>query len=303
MPAAVAGILRQAAGDDLIDIAGDRFEEIYARLHAMAVTPPATEDKIFAVVSIRNGGIELLPHWLEHYTRLGVDEILLGVFDDLAAESVAQIERYAAEWKFRRFSQHWSGTSELEHYVQRQTGCRLAGARPGTWILHTDLDELHEYPAPLRQIAAAAAEKKIKAVHGQLVDRVAADGSLPAVRPRPSLWEQFPVSCNVTEGLADGVRQKVMLARYSVVVRSGHHEAFMEPVAPPPLGRPEEYRVAHFKWHGDLLSRLRWGVQQQIASQTWKTHAHRLLAWIDAHGGRIDLADPALQAVNTAKTL
>jgi hypothetical protein len=301
MPQAVAEIIRQAAGADLIEVAGEA-EEIHARLCARAVVPPATQDKIFAVLSIRNGGAALLPHWLDHYTRLGVDEILLGVFDDLAGEAALEIEKCAARWKFRRFAQRWTSASESQQYSQRQAGCRLAGARPGTWILHADLDELHEYPAPLRAVTAAAAEKGTSVVSGHFVDRVAADGSLPQVRAEPSLWEQFPISCNLTEAVLKGGTQKVMLSRYRVQVSVGHHEAIREPALPPPIGTAEEYRVAHFKWHGDLPARLRWGLSQQNVGMRWKREAERFLAWIDAHNGRIDLADPALKATQTASS-
>jgi tetratricopeptide (TPR) repeat protein len=291
MPQAVAGAVRQAAGEDLIEITGESAEEIHARLTARAITPPDTEDKFFAVVSIRNGGLELLPHWLEYYTNLGVDEILLGIFDDLAGDAAAELEKCAGRWKFRRFVQHWKAATESETYCQRQTGCRLAGARPGTWILHTDLDELQQYPSPLKEIAASAAQMNTRAVFGRLVDRVAADGSLPPIRPHPSLWEQFPVECNMTGGILKSVPQKVMLARYSVLVKTGHHEAPLEPANPAIIGK-----VAHFKWHSGLLERMHWGLQQASASAEWKGDARRFLGWLDQHGGRINLADPALEA-------
>jgi hypothetical protein len=301
MPPEIAELVRRAAGNDLIEISGDDAQAIHARLCAGAMAPPDTEDKIFAIVSIRNGGLELLPHWLEHYTRLGVDEILLGVFDDIAGEAAAEIDRCAARWTFRRFTQHWTSASEIEQYSQREAACRRAGARPQTWILHTDLDELHEYPAPIHDITAAAAEKGISALHGHFVDRVAADGSLPAVRPHPSLWEQFPVCCNLTAGLLRGGTQKVMLSRFRVHISTGHHIATHQPVLPPPIGTAGDYQVAHFKWHGDVPARMRWSLAQPNTSPTWKREAKRFLAWLDAHNGRIDLSDPALQARNSAE--
>jgi tetratricopeptide (TPR) repeat protein len=291
MPQAVADTVRRLAGEDLIEITGDSADDIFAKLSARAVTPPDTEDKFFAVVSIRNGGLELLPHWLEHYTNLGVDQILLGVFDDLAGDSEAELEKCAARWKFRRFVQRWKAATESETYCQRQTGCRLAGARPGTWILHTDLDELQQYPAKLTEIAAAASQLKIRAIFGRFYDRIAADGSLPPILPQPSLWKQFPVECNMTDGILKSAPQKVMMARFSVLVKTGHHEAPLERTYPTPIGR-----VAHFKWHSGLLERMRWGLKQDNASPEWKGDARRFLGWLEKHGGRVNLGDPALGA-------
>jgi tetratricopeptide (TPR) repeat protein len=289
MPQAVADAVRRAAGEDLIEITGSSAEEIGAKLAARAVAPPDTDDKFFAVVSIRNGGMELLPHWLEHYTNLGADELLLGIFDDLTGDSMAEIDKCAQRWKFRRFVQHWGGATESETYCQRQSGCRRAGARPGTWILHTDLDEFQQYLQPIKEVAADAAKKNIKAVVGRFVDRVAADGSLPAIQPHPSLFEQFPVECNMTESILKGSPLKVMMARFSVIVNSGHHDAPQERANAAPVGK-----VAHFKWHGGLLERMRWGLRQENASMEWKGDTRRFLAWLDQHGGRINLSDPEL---------
>jgi tetratricopeptide (TPR) repeat protein len=297
MPPALADAVRRAAGEDLIEVSGQNAEQIGAELAKRAVAPPGTDGKVFAIVSIRNGGVELLPHWLEHYSKLGVDEMLLGFFDDLAGESLAEIDRCAQRWNFKRFPQRWTAASEAEQYAQRQSGCRSHGARPGTWIMHTDLDELHEYPAPLRQILDAAVAAKTEIIGGQMVDRVTADGSLPRVRPTPSLWEQFPVSCRLTAGILKGGTSKVMLGRYHVPVRQGHHVAFGHQPGPPPVGEAKDYRVAHFKWHGDVVSRMRWGLAQPQPPGLWKAEAQRFLSWLDRNGEKINLNDPAL-AVN-----
>jgi tetratricopeptide (TPR) repeat protein len=295
MPEAFAQAFRHAAGEDLVEISGDSAEAIHAQLAARAVAPPVTDGKIFAVVSIRNGGLELLPHWLEHYTRLGVDQILVGVFDDVSGPSAEEMERCAGKWKFHRFAQHWGVVSEAEHYSQRQTGCRQAGALPGTWIMHTDLDELHEYPAPIHQIIAAAREKQINAIYGRLVDRVAADGSMPPVQAEPPLWQQFPVECDLTRRITKGMTRKVMMARFSVLVNAGHHDALNEPPGAVPIGTEQDYRVAHFKWHGDVINRMRWGLQRPNAHPCWKRETRGLLAWLDSRGGRIDLSEPGLR--------
>jgi hypothetical protein len=296
MPETLANALRHAAGSDLIEVSGATAEEIHARLSSRAIAPPDSENKVFAIVAIRNGGLELLPHWLDHYTRLGVDEILLGMFDDLTDVSLAEIDLLARNYRFRRFAQQWNNASETEQYAQRQSACRRSGAKPGTWIMHTDLDEFHEYPAPLREITASAAGENIDAVFGHLVDRVARDGSLPPVLPTPPLSEQFPIECDLTPHILNGVTRKVMLARFRVRVNVGHHGTPDKPVPAPPLGTAQDYRVAHHKWHGDVVERLRWGLEQKTASARWRGEARRFLAWLDRHGGRLDLSDPGLRA-------
>jgi hypothetical protein len=222
--------------------------------------------------------------------------LLIGVFDVLTPDSVQLIDRCSSHWKFRRFDQTWSGGLENVHYGQRETACRRAGTRPNTWILHTDLDELLEFPAPVRQITQAAAEKNITAIHGHFVDRVAADGSLPPIQPHPSLWEQFPVACKLSGNILKGVTKKVMLSRYSVHVSSGHHDAIGLPVLPPPIGTPQSYRVAHFKWRNGILSQLQRVLEEDSWSAAQKCEVRRFFAWLNEHDGKIDLSNPMIEA-------
>jgi hypothetical protein len=295
LPESFAQIVRRIAGEDLIEVSGETHAEIFAKLSNHAIPPPPTANKIFAIVSIRNGGVELLPHWLDHYSQLGCDELLIGVFSDVNPSVRAELDRCARHWSFRTFPQTWHGAVESEQYGQRRTACRKAGALPDTWIIHTDLDEFHEYPAPLRQIADAAAEKNIRVITGNLIDRVAEDGAFPPILPEPKLKEQFPIECKLTERISGGQIDKVMMARFSVPVTVGHHLPFIERAAPP-RGNPVDYRVAHFKWHSETLSRLKWAMQRPNAHAVWKAESQLLLQWLDKNGGRINLDDPALEA-------
>jgi tetratricopeptide (TPR) repeat protein len=264
---------------------------------------PDTANQVFAICSLRDGS-ELLPHWLEHYSNLGADQLLVGVFDDVISPKARdELARCAKRWKFTCFQQTWNNVPEALHEQQRRTGCRLAGAVPETWIMHTDLDEFHQFPAPLGEIVAAAEAQQIDAVIGWFLDRVARDGSLPIVRSSPTLWEQFPIGCRLTARVMRTVTQKIMLARFGVPVRYGHHH----PVAHAnlglvPLGRADQYVVHHFKWRGDSLVRIQWSLSQPNIQPKWKKEATRFLTWLKANGGRINLEDPSLQAIDLGKT-
>jgi hypothetical protein len=262
------------------------------------MSPPDTDGKVFAVCSIRNGGTDLLPHWLDHYSKLGVDRILVGIFDDVSPQARDQISEYAEKWEFTCFDQKWGSTQELAHEGQRQSACRAVGALPGTWIIHSDLDEFHEFPAPLSEIVAAARACDVNAISGHLLDRVTADGSLAPIRPTPSLWEQFPVSCRLTERVVRGWTQKLMMAEFSVPSAAGHHVGSNVRAACVPIGRKDQYKVHHFKWHAELPVRLAWGISQPNANVMWRLESARFLNWLKANGGRINLSDPALTLEN-----
>ena len=147
--------MRELAGGDLVEIESDDVDEIVSRLAGMRVAPPQTADQFWAIVSLRNGGLELLPHWLEHYQSLGCQRLLIGLFNDLQPATLEEIEACRQRWKFETFSQRWEGEGDEFQYAQRRTACRRAGAAPATWILNTDLDELHQFPASLAEIGRA----------------------------------------------------------------------------------------------------------------------------------------------------
>jgi Flp pilus assembly protein TadD len=282
--------IRQIAGDDLIEIAAESADDFLRKIASHAVPPPDTSGQVFAVCSIRNGSIELLPHWLEHHTRLGVDRILLGLFDDISPQIRGEIDICAARWPVTYFSQSWKGTSENAQEEQRRSACRQAGARPDTWTLHADLDEFLEFPAPLAEIIAAADAQRLNAVSGWLLDRVAADGSFPPIRPAPpSLFEQFPISRRLTSRILLSGSRKIMLAHYAIPVIAGHHFSARATQGKVPIGKPEQYLVHHFKWHAGLLSRLQWSLSQPNTNPSWRIETERFLKWLDANGGRIPL--------------
>lgn len=294
MPPEIAQGIRDAAGADLLEINVTETADAVRQIEARAKRLPQTAGKIFAVCSIRNGGIELLPHWLEHYSKLGADRLLVGIFDDVPQASRAEIEQYAQKWRFVSFKQTWNTHHELVHEEQRRSACRALGALPDTWILHTDLDEFHEFPAPLWQIVACAEADGTNAVNGNFMDRVAADGALAAVRVGPpSIWEQFPIQCRLTERVLRAWTKKVMLAKFEVPCGPGHHVASNVRSARVPIGQPDQYIVHHFKWHAELPARMEWAIAQPNSNPIWKTEARRFLNWLAANGGRINLAEAA----------
>jgi hypothetical protein len=297
VPQDLAQAIRDAAGDDRLEIKTESVDGAIRQIEPHARPRPDTAGKIFAICSIRNGSIDLLPHWLDHYTKLGADQLLLGVLDDVSPTLRDEIARYADRWRFKCFGQTWRGPLESLHEQQRRSGCRLAGAVPETWILHTDLDEFHEFPASLREITDAAEAMDIPVVLGWFLDRVASDGSMPNIRSSPSLWEQFPIGCRLTAKVLRTVTQKVMLARYGVPVRNGHHHPVDRVrLGLVPRGRPDQYIVHHFKWHGDLPARTQWSLAQPNTQSEWKTEAKRFLTWLEANGGRINIADSTIEA-------
>ena len=125
-----------------------------------------------------------------------------------------------------------------------------------------------------------------------MLDRVAADGSLPVLNPTASIWTQYPLAGLVTLRVLKAGTSKATLARGNVPLFLGQHAA----LAGRPL--PEREAVAqvhHFKWTGSVLPRLTRREQAYSSGDWYLTdpatvdESRRLLEHLKANGGRIDV--------------
>ena len=250
-------------------------------------------DRVFTIASVYEDH-GLLPHFLEHYTRLGVDRILVVARtsepDRLLSRAVEQARPFPAEVSWFR-SDYFadSDKSEVESRVLRDNG-----VEPDDYVMHVDLDEFHEYPAPLGEIVSQMNRDDDWALRGWFLDRVAVGGVLAPIRPSPSIGEQFPIGCDLTEGLLRGWTQKIMLCRGRVELQGGvNHDTWNARYDRVPIGRPEDYVVHHFKWTEGVDARLRARLEKAAISGGYADECRRFLESFRATG-RIDLSDPLL---------
>src|SRR5215469_2857053 len=89
--------------------------------------------------------LELLPHFLEHYSRIGVDLFLCGLHGERRDEARAFLARYPFEVVVDFGTKPYA--EELtKQWVQISNQARRQYAAPGEWCLYADVDEFHEYP-------------------------------------------------------------------------------------------------------------------------------------------------------------
>jgi hypothetical protein len=166
---------------------------------------------------------------------------------------------------------------------------------PKDWWVVADLDEFHVYDRPLTDIIAACEAGGYDYVKGALLDRMAADGSLPAQNPTTSIWAQYPLAGLLTLRVVGGGSSKVTVARGDVQLHLGLHGA--REGSPARLLPAEEAfpQVHHFKWTDSVLARL---IQREQAYSSGDWHltypdttdeSRRMLKHLKANGGRIDV--------------
>ena len=246
--------------------------------------------RFFAATVLRNGPVDLLPHWLDYYLRLGLDELILCVLREGMEERLDQINSLIKGKPARVYL--FSGWHD-DGQPQIRDGLEQYGCRPDDWVIHADLDELNEFPAPINELAEAMARNDRKAVHGHFIDRVDADGCLTALTATPSLAEQYPVECKLTENICRGFTQKIMMCRHEVTVSAGHHTASV-PSGKHPIGKWQDYRVHHFKWRDMVLERIKWALSNGAARDGWDQETQRFIDFLQYE--RIPVEDSRLES-------
>jgi hypothetical protein len=249
--------------------------------------------KFFAATTLRNGPVDLLPHWLDYYHQLGVDQFAICVLRESMQERLDEINSIIAGLPatLHLFSD-W--TDERQQIVMRQA-LEEIGCLRRDWVIHADLDELNEFPCPIDELATAMERGGRVAVHGNFIDRIHARGEFAALTPKPTLAEQYPVECRLTEKILKGCPQKIMLARHEVIVEPGHHTA-KEPSGRHVIGAWQDYRVHHFKWRQGVVQRLQWALANVASHDSqWGRETQRFLDFIKPLGS-IPVNDPRLEA-------
>ncbi len=154
---------------------------------------PEFEVSLVSCVGV-DGGVELLPAFLDHYADLGIPpdnmHVILNASDvdspGLADARVVLEERGVAADHVWIGPYHslamWNRRRELQ---QRQVG--LAG-----WVVNADVDEFNVFPDGLEPVIQELHDHGYLGVQAPMIDRIAADSSLPTVDPAMDPFEQFP---------------------------------------------------------------------------------------------------------------
>ncbi len=245
--------------------------------------------------------LPLLGHFLDHYLGLGIAPsrmhvILNGPDPDsprfaeaeavMAARGVAPAERWVAPY-----------TSETMWEKRRELQDRVAG--PQDWIVSADVDEFHEYPAPLGVFLAWCRARGANAVPGVFIDRLAPEGRLAPVDPDRPLAAQFPLQGDVACSLVGQGRHHnwygtVKLMAYAAHLRPGRGGHHPQPGAPVSwlYGKPlPEFagiadprfrfavptRVHHYKWTAAMTRSLRRRLETPGASPAGVEYGQKLL--------------------------
>ncbi|KAL6071635.1 hypothetical protein QOT17_006070 [Balamuthia mandrillaris] len=266
-----------------------------------------------------------LPYYLTHYQQLGLDfrysyiiviatEELEGERKEIYQQMVNILDQYGAYHEL-----FTNLTGENHDFISRLTSNR--GVREQDWVLHTDVDELHEWMTGYKIVEEGGEVKQRRQtvpeflletvdktdfthVVGHFMDRVAADGTLLPILPwtegGASLWQQFPLGCQVTKVVTRGTVQKVLAFRGSYKVNNGQHTLMLKESVVEccqTTAWPEVMTVHHFKFIKGVPEVLkeRRKKNKYNFSAVYKAENKRMLQHFWDHADKICVGCPELE--------
>jgi hypothetical protein len=251
-------------------------------------------ERVFAVVTMYENP-DLLAHFLDHYTRLGVHQILVSVRSAEQGELYDSAVSHASHFDARVYWTSAQRFADSDKSEVEQTILEKNGVEPDDYVMHLDMDEFHEYPASLAEIVRIMNRREAWALRGWILDRVAEDGALAPIRSSPSIGEQFPIGCDFTSSVLKGWTQKIVLCRGRVQLQGGvNHDTCNAWYDEIPIGHGNQYLVHHFKWTQGVDERLRSRLAQAAISPCYSNECRRFLDHYDVRR-RIDVRSAALR--------
>jgi glycosyltransferase involved in cell wall biosynthesis len=194
---------------------------------------------------------DLLPHFVRWYRRLGVDRFHFVMHGKWSRENLTMLAGLpgveCSRWVTKPFCKSLK-CDEITAIARRYVG---------EWVVFADADELLELPTgDLTEAIAALEAAGSEELYATLLQRVAADGSLPEVRAASDLDLLFPMHhiglCEDMGLEKPAWKSKYPLARigpHFVYQRGNHLPGNSRSVAHMPLRAV----MHHFKWRKSLL--------------------------------------------------
>lgn len=181
------------------------------------------------------------PHWINYYRSLGVERFLV-IADSEASECelavLAGVNRLHPEsiQVLRSATPTLEGGCVLER-LKTEASLREAVLGLG-WIIPAEPDEFVRFPCDLPALLSAMEQSGATSLLGHVFDRLAVNGSLDDPKPDPSIWQQYPLRCELRSVLQDTTAP---MAHPVLIQGSSIDQERLGPPHPA-LGTPEVHR-------------------------------------------------------------
>lgn len=246
------------------------------------------------------GPIKLLPHFLDHYTRLGVEQFVFCAYEP-SAERYSNILTHVFDHCLQEgvlFEEgFWSRKRPMDWKHRALTIAEIVKKRGwlNDWTLYPDLDEFVRVPKLYGDLPRyfECLPAKVQVVEGVLRDRITATGRLSRVESDVPLDEQFPWTGGVTNMIAEKSNGPIkIIVACRGYIPTGHRlrthaiERLKQ--------RAKPLIVDHFKWNSDCLAHMQKRQKHYEKIGMMNTaQSQRIVAYIVKHS-RIKVEMPRL---------
>ena len=219
------------------------------------------------LVTVIGHGTELLPHFIEHYSKhVKVIYIVAYVTDknpNIEDEIKNVIKQYLNVKIVLYNTIHervfdWAKVTSLYNEVKT--------LYPNDWWVVADIDELHLYPEnDLNYMTNKCEKNGWDIVRGGFIDRIGENGTFPEIKNDVSLWEQFPNGGFFRYPMSHACPNKICVMKGYIELTNGQHYASINGETTwrwqgwnHPLINPQDtVQVHHFKWDKTSIDRVK----------------------------------------------
>lgn len=264
---------------------------------------------LISCVGVEND-LPYLEHFLRHYERLGIAPANMRLI--LQSANPGSPRLHAAREILDRHGipepRLWTEPYSSRTMWEQRRRLQQEIAGPSDWVVSADVDEFHEYPAPLAEIVAWCEREGHDVVQGPFIDRLPADGHLTELPPpEVSIDEAYPVQTELRHHIGGHTRNvnlggsvNLMLIRGDVMPGIGGHNALpsdrsysyalggplwrFRRLAEPRFLFAMPFLVHHYKWTAGLLERLRERLDHQEMTPAAREYTEKVVAFFEGRG-------------------
>ena len=218
-------------------------------------------------LSVIGHGINILPHYLTHYSEY-VDEIQLVVYEsdthvnlyEDVSKIVSNFPKAKIVKKIRDRVFDWEKVTSLYNFIKN--------SHPNDWWVIADVDEFHLYPKDdLKGLINICDDNGWSLVRGGFIDRIGPNGEFSELSTKEDIFKQFPNMGFFRYPMSKACPNKVCVMKGHVEITSGQHYAKIDGYTTwkwqgwnHPLIAPIELysvQVHHFKWDSTSIERIK----------------------------------------------
>lgn len=244
--------------------------------------------KLIANIECR---IDILPHFIKHYTNRGVDCFIFGLWRGKNNENWNTINDILITKKVKYIIDQ---SKELYDYrcgkddSDYQNDIRIKYVRSDEWYVITDLDEFQDID-DYNILQENAIKEQSDCVLGVLIDRIAENGQIPnTLESNITIEKQFPICAKITEKISKGNVDKSLVQSGLYKIESGHHFCNGKPFS-------KKYNVYHYKWYGNVLDSLIKRYNNYVSlNLPWQNEPYNVYKHIVYNEGHFKLSDDLL---------